>query len=267
MLAHHLSTEEGVLGLSAALGIERATLQLVCQLAALLSQDATKLRVLGDWLESSQWQIDVRPAIRSEFHYAVSIARNLSKHGGLKVIFNPIDAPQLAIDPQTLKRDGLPEGMWERAFLARVSKHYNAGYSGIQDVPCPPHGWSAPFENDLGAANEKLSEAFLLIIAPFYQSLDNTVTDVLAWRAIARSTIKVALAGSPGTLREAGVSEVDPFSGGPLSFKRTSDGFRIWSVGRDHADSSGVSKHESRTDDLVSIVPPLVDDRPLSNAR
>ncbi|HWA84077.1 MAG TPA: hypothetical protein VG820_11605 [Fimbriimonadaceae bacterium] len=131
----------------------------------------------------------------------------------------------------------------------------------IEALPTDPAEWEKAFrvlqdadkaiQSDTSVSG-KLNSVFFPV---FFQSA-LAIGHLDADRHVAATSIRLlqdrlAKGSLPATLPNYGAVSVDPFDGKPLRYRRTPDGFTIYSVDRDRADNGGVPQKSGSPGDLI----------------
>ncbi len=226
---------------------------------------------------------DFKNSLKGEMFMGTSTIRNLDKYGGVTEFMRSManmggveesDIPP-APDPKTLRRDGVPKGVLEKAFLTRHLAIWNDALEQLQKTPEPREisGW---LDKKVAEIEQKKALSFLLlrIMFPVFSQAGNAVVKCQATEGATRGFLKVlkfkASTGRyPNDLAEAGFNEMDPFSKAPYKFYRNGDLVRVYSVGPNGKDEEGLGTESrgsnSKPDQLDDIA--VRTDRPVKNTK
>lgn len=204
---------------------------------------------------------DFNHALRGEMFMGTTTIRNLDKYGGFtKFMKSASDMnedgtspPLPALNPNTLRREGLPPGILEKAFLARHLAVWNDALEQMQKTP-DPREFSKWLDDRYRIFEEKKALSYMVwaLLFPVFESSGEAVVRCKATEGATRGFLKVlrfkAKTGRyPKDLAEAGFKEIDPFSKEPYKFYLSKDIARVYSVGPNGKDEEGLGP-ESRPD-------------------
>ena len=218
------------------------------------------------WLDLALRPPDFRNALRGEAWMGVTTARNLEAFGGKDTLWSlargDMNVRLPKIDPTKLRREGLPDGVTARGFLARHLQLWNEASRTTDGFRQPPESVGKRLDAiEMRIETEKgLSYVYDRIMMAVFGGAGEAVTTLDARRAVGRGFAEaMAFHAKRGTW-PLKVSQTDPFTGSPLRVKAGKD-FRVYSVGRDRKDDGGVLHREAKPgtkgEDLVAAYPPV----------
>lgn len=240
-----------------------------------LARDATVSLVATEAARAAQWQADnpeylrrLRKILQSipepvpleriytiEAYFGVAALRNLPPGFDLGPTDDPTRAP-LPKKPDSIQRDGWPQGARERAFLVAHLAYWTELLASI--------GSEAP-----GVAERRALEAarkapggdprFIEENTFHFDGLGQARRrSEVQWR-LAQAAIDAALARVERGAWPQAVSHDDPFGEGKLRIRNEVGGVRIWSIGPDEVDNAGDETRggeEGQPMDLVLVFSP-----------
>ena len=198
-------------------------------------------------------------ALRGEMFFGTSTIRNLDKYGGVTQFTKAMtdmgsgaeESGPPPPDPKTLRREGVPNGVLEKAFLTRHLALWNDALEEMKKSS-DPRLLSQWLDKKSAEMEEKkaLSYILLRIMLPVFGQAGTAVTKCEATEGATRGCLKVlkfkARTGRyPNDLAEAGFQELDPFTKAPYKFYRNGDIVRVYSVGPNGKDEEGLGKESS----------------------
>ncbi len=237
---------------------------------ALATRSESGLKAFETVALSPEPAFDLRRALRGEAFMGVTLTRNFNRMGGLKGLQSmssgePGPAPQ----PASLLRSGVPSGLIERGFMARVLQYWIQAFKVMDEHPGDPVAVSTGLDRLAQDAtkSKSASNTIVAVLLPvFAQAGQAEVTGTATFRCkLALAKIlrwRLAHHRFPKDLVEAGVELKDPFSGRPLRYRASGDSVRVWSVGPNLVDDGGIARSEvtgRQTDDwdIVGAYPPV----------
>lgn len=215
------------------------------------ADDPDALAQLAAVLAETDHRIDPRPALRGEFYYLLAIMRNLKQYGGLTGLGQGTSGyGGVVLDPDNVRRSGLPSDMFARAFSAAIAEEWNALFRSFEGLDEPPRGWGAGIDRRAKRMKEryKVSETYVQILMPVFGKVDVTLTRNDVVQQLRKALVKVLRFRAenghlPASLEEAGAAFPDVFNeGAQLQAILTEDEVRIWSIGPDGIDDLGVPR-------------------------
>lgn len=125
---------------------------------------------------------------------------------------------------------------------------------------------SNPMSHELGVELDKIVAGFpkkdtsynfnRVMFSAFEQPVDAIIRSK-AQRLVTLAGLEVLLhpGGYPSSLTEVGILDLDPFSSEPLRYKKSTEGFRVYSVGPNGIDDGGSEVRTNSSDDVVFVYP------------
>jgi len=209
-------------------------------------------------------------ALKGEMFFGTSTIRNLDKYGGFTQFIKSMsdmdrfegETSYTPPDPKTLRREGMPGGALEKAFMTRHLALWNDALEEMKKTSDPQviAKWLVERSNQL-EKKKALSYVLLQVMLPVFGQAGEAVVRCQATEGATRGFLKVlrfrAKTGRyPKDLAEAGFNEVDPFSKSAYKYFQTGDVVRVYSVGRNGIDEEGLGKESSGG----KILPDQLDD-------
>lgn len=274
-LARHAGSEPILIGMLVGIACNAIRDKDIERIAALWKDSPQGLKALEATTTADRYKPNIGNAMRGEAWFGVSTTRNFSLLGGMKALSpSSDDTPTPKLDPTKIKRDGLPDGVKDRAFMARHLQAWTKAWPTITNPNLDAVEATKPLE-EMSQSVEKepgLSYLLLKIMFPVFSQ-----AGAAAVRAEAMDNATVALirvleykhqhGAFPRHLAEAKADLMDPFTKKTLRYKRSREGVRIYSLGFDKVDDGGLSRSElakisgdstnAKGDDVVAY-PPLV---------
>jgi len=171
------------------------------------------------------------------------------------------------IDPADLKRTGLPDGYFIRAFTARFFQNWTAAKALMDRFPDDPERLGHEMEAVTDRSGPGLSNILSDILMPTYVQAGTADAVCEADRRVTAALLQALIIRAqtgrlPTRIDEIPGIWIDPFGGGPLLMKTQGDSIRIYSIGPNHEDDGGVSLRELKGDlrkdyDVVAAYPPI----------
>jgi hypothetical protein len=209
-----------------------------------------------------------RNALRGEMYMGLAGIRNLNYRQIHRLASGKGDAETM-MEPASLRRDGVPRGFMERAFLARHLQMWSEAERRMARRPDDVRAQSLAVQevSDGLEGERRLSYLVSAVLFPVFSQAGEAYVQREAREHAVRAAARVlefeARNGRfPERLEEVGPVPLDPFDGEPLRYRRTEEGFRVYSVGRNMRDQGGMTPSEVRGDfdaragDLVVGFPP-----------
>jgi hypothetical protein len=205
---------------------------------------------------------DFLDAFRGETFFAVHIGRNVgrfAKDYG-KVMAGP-EPPEEGFDWQRflfLPPFQDPERVG-RAYETQVLKFWNDLFEEAEQQKWPPDKLSQQMDirSRLTAEGHLLTRAFLGVVFPVFAGFgENVMADRARTQlAIAARDVfeyRMQKGKYPASL-DLATKAVDPYTGQPLHYRVTEDGFLVYSVGKDREDNGGVRRPKSIRPDQAQM--------------
>lgn len=234
------SLQPGMLPALVAVAQYKFAVRSLCRAESLSS---TPLPAAARGLLDAQVPVDLDRTFRGELYSTIATCRNL-QNVNLASMMGPA-GPSLVPDSQLL-RDGLPAGTTQRAFLVAALDYWQDFFklkkaAGNDLVAFRK---SVEAKNAEIESSRSLSNFLLKVIVPVYPEAIDAATSAHADRAMAQTYIRALdyrrqhgrLPADPADLGEM---PDDPFSGEPIIYKARSNGFIVYSVGRNGRDDNG----------------------------
>lgn len=232
-----------------------------------------------NFLESGRTRLDILRSLRLEVYSGVTALRNLEQFGGERALLAATSDYPDSVDPGKLKKDGLPQGLKARAYLARHLELWTSFFASVAENE-DPRMLSARLDGIVEDLEQKkgLSYRFDQIALPvFSQAGVATVAADARWethRALAKVLLYRSTHGSfPKTLAQAGYERWDPMTRKPLRYAALGNRVRVYSVGRDMRDNHGLSRSElppdsrnSGYDDVAMFPAPKLESTPSASS-
>lgn len=204
------------------------------------------------WPEKADWT----QAMRTEAHSAVWAPQNFPEIEG-------------AIGPSWTWRDGFPshESDWEDVSWRMRSTRMKAARLGLlhwTDIlnsydpdDDDPIGWARRMDARLptGSGFWKGAEVLAYIITYELEGVATSEVRMRARREVLKSSLEALLAMRNGAQDPFKNLGLDPFTGASLLYKKTKDGFLIYSVDQDGVDDGGLAVRTSGHSDIVFEYP------------
>jgi hypothetical protein len=243
----------------------------VADLLASHRGNAAELERLRAVSEADLYVPEFRDAVRGEGYFGIAAIRNMN-YRQMHRMANEMTVERSDVDPANLRRDGAPRGLIERAFFARHLQIWSEAERVLSRHPDDLQAQSRVMQ-ELGARleNERrlsyLMNSILLPVTGGGEGYVRREARERTVRAAARILEFEARHGRfPERLDEVGEVPMDPFVDEPLRYRRTEDGFRVYSVGPSRRDHGGHARGEPRDadadDEVVAYPPPQRNRRP-----
>ncbi len=235
-------------------------------LAGKWSGDPGRMSRLQAALAATGPAYDLADALRGEFSLGLDYLRNLDAYGGAAAADQILlgELSELPAPTGPLSNEGAPEGAEARAFMAR---HLQVFAELLQRLK------KSPGLLDQAITIQEESERLLKEGRPSYRLIRANMmvhrqTGVEAMRALAAEEVLGAAAALhawraekgryPESLEEAGIVGLDRLAGQDLKYRRTENGFAVWSVGFDGQDNFGTGREPKAAEeaDIVIEWPP-----------
>lgn len=231
---------------------------------------------LQRFLASPKRPPSLKRALEFEAFVSVATLRNLDKYGGSRRFMQAmegIDAGGSRFptpDPKSLRTEGLPPGVNERAFLARQLSFWADLWPLVQRADEDPRAFAEEYDRRMLAMESKsgLSWTLSRILNPVFGEAANAFMRLEASERataglLAAMRFRLERGRFPNSLAEAGFRAEDPFDSKPLRYLATRDTVRVYSVGQNGQDDGGKSPRElgassgnQAQGDLVAAFPP-----------
>lgn len=213
-------------------------------IAAKVHNQPRALAALGAFADTEPIVVRLDHAILGEYYMGLSYLRNFDNFGGLKAfsMVDPTEPTLPAPDPSKIVRDGVPNDPVYKAYLARHLQMWNEFAEAKEDFdgdPIAMSNWLDKKSKEIEASKQP-SYAVQKVLAPVYTQAGMACLQPLTTARLSRAYIsalqtKNRTGSFPASLR----TEADPFDGQPLRYKRTAEGFILWSVSNDRKDNGG----------------------------
>jgi hypothetical protein len=229
--------------------------------------DAAGLAQLRKVLEEPVAAPDLAKALRGEMYMGIALIRNLKK----MQLRQAIEGEDVQLDARDLRRDGLPEGLVDRAYLARHLQAWTEAHDLMSRHPGDFRAQARVVEqiSTRYDSRRRLSLGLNAVLFPVFAQAGEAYV-----RREAKERVTLALAKAmefkskhgrfPQSLDELGPLPPDPFDGQALRYLETDDGIRIYSVGENGRDDGGLDASElprgvnRRESDVVASYPPII---------
>jgi len=247
------------------------TFEGVRAVAAIWHKHPDRLLALRNQIDGPPLALGLYPGLRGEAFMAATTLRNFGKFGGLAILGVPRKIFGFEVgsraEPPTpvaseLRKDGLPEGDFERANLVQALEYFNRLAEATKDADPSPAELDSAYnlaESHLGNP-DALQNTYATTTLPVRFG---SYFKAEMHRQVSLAFIDVLL-GRPITAR-------DPYDGQLIRYRKTVDGFRVWSVGIDRTNDGGKLRQErvsgEGSDEVVAYplpkkFPPKPDQRP-----
>lgn len=246
-VAEFLNHDPSIIAVLVQIASEAIRMRTLDDIAEAWSNRPQLLRALADRMQPTLTP-NLLNAFRSEFYMGVSFLRNIEPNTDLKKLmdFNSqAEPPKVTVT----KRDGLPAGVRNQAYLARHVQAYLAAWPKMQaakDLRQFEEAVKAldvqPGKGPSYLALEVLTPVFTQVASAGMRSQAN---GDLVTAKVAALEFRARTKRLPKSLAEIGVNSTDPFTGKPYGYRVEGNGFRIWSVGQDRVDDGGKTRQEA----------------------
>lgn len=255
-----------LIGMLVQLACDRIVLTAANHCADVQNASAGDLRVLASTVDRMMTDPDFELAMRGEAYLGLSVVRNLNLYPIRTLSGDGGELPQ--IDPRQLKRSGMPCGFMASIIGGPVLE----GAAEREEIIQRDHTNMDAMSADLAELDRRIEAAkrpqdiLRLILDPVYnQSVQAIIVmeaQRLALRAFLRGMVIRARSGRfPERIDQIPGRWVDPFDGKPLRVISKTHSFRVYSVGPDKVDNSGLTRGEIATDssqyDIPASYPPV----------
>lgn len=274
LIPQRLAQEPSVLGMVYGASLEATALSVSIELAQLWQGDRDRLTDLRKEIEATKPSLEPLRAIRAEFYLGVALARNLHRYGGPSTILKAggkepesYNHDPFANPKGEVKRDGLPTGMIERAFLQAYADATN---EAIEEAKTTKDGdrlvldiSNRIYEGRVkdAAISERMIRALGVQRGPGIQFIERAEARRATTLALLEAIRYKAESGRwPASLKEIGAERKDPFDPGkPVKYLVAGKEVRVYSLGQNGKDEKGRYREYPNfdADDIAAIFPPL----------
>jgi hypothetical protein len=240
-LATQLTHEKTIIGCLVNLNINLTYHRSVGRMIKLCQHDKPALGRIRKTLDAKPPLTNFSGVIQGEFYYGVTFLRNSELFGGMKAMAD--DSVYKEIDATKLKRSGLPDGVLQRGSLASFITHMLkiqsifASNSNMAEA-------SRKAEEYADSIPTTMSNVYSMVDLSVWggpgpaierpnlqrQILQQSIDLIAHWKGIDSPENDF-----PGTIPDI----PDPISGGTVMYKRTGNGFIIYSFGKNRKDDGG----------------------------
>ncbi|HMS55692.1 MAG TPA: hypothetical protein PKA27_09860 [Fimbriimonadaceae bacterium] len=214
-------------------------------IAAQVHRNPATLAKLASLAERKPVNVDLAHSLQGEFYMGLSLLRNFDAFGGLKAIqatMSPEDEAPKMPDASKLIRSGEPKDPLSRAYLTRHLQFWNEFAEARDEFDGDPVAMSEWLDAKAKQAekNKSPSNTVTRILNPVFVQAGMACLQPLTTTRLTRAYISaLQIKSRTGQYPQTLETEIDPFDDKPLRYKRTGDGFMIWSVSNDRKDNGG----------------------------
>lgn len=247
-LGEYLRNAPHLMGVLVALSIDAQALIGAERLAEIWHDKLAALSTLRSTLAGSEFEVDPISALRGDFYMGLATGRNLDLFGGLEWLTDSAGEEWvMPIDGGALRRDGLPPGDLERAYLNGHLEIWNSVFAEISNDPSLLRGSGEYIDQNFGEETipNDLNYLFVAMTLIDFGALDMSLSRSDVRRDLTDALLKVLIyrvvrGTMPDSLAQADAEFDDPFApGSSVRYATDGDAVKIWSVGQDGQDNNG----------------------------